>query len=1030
LHDHGVCHKEAGRGGETLRTKGPLALPYKLTVSLLALLAATPALAQQAPAPAAPEPAPAQAAEQPLTEAEVDEIVVIADRVRGQVDTASAPVVELDQQQVQAYGAASIADLVAQLAPQVGAGRGRGGRPVFLVNGQRISNFREIGRYPPEAVKKVEVLPEEVALKFGFQPDQRVINFVLQDNFASREAELQYGFPTRGGYDSGEAELGLLRIDGPQRLNASVEYTRTTPLTERERGIAQTPDQIPTAAGDPDPAAFRTLVARSEQVEANVTSTTGLGESGAAGQFTLNSQWIHNETMALSGLDLVAIGSEIRVIDTDPIARRTNTDTLSLGGGYSTRIGDYQFQATFDGGLTDARSLIDRRRTAPGPVTIDRADSKVWTAGAKATLIGSPFALPAGELGVTLNAAFDWDRIESFDTRGNLGQSSLTRGNLSAGANIAIPLASRRDDVLAALGDVTVNLAGGFERLSDFGTLGNSTASLVWKPSDPLTLQASYVVREAAPGLSQLGGPTIVSFNVPVYDFRLGQTLLVTQTSGGNPFLQAETQRDLKLSASYDLPLLERANVLVEYYRNRSEDVTSAFPLLTPAIEAAFPGRVTREAATGRLTAIDGRPVTFAETRSERLRYGFNLFGKLGKPLPPGQRAGGFGGMMARAGQAAPASAAAAPGTPPGAAAAQAGGGPGGPAARMSMDPQRFAMLREQFCATPAGSVPDLSALPQPLQDRLKGEDGKVDPARVALMRERFCSADAGRRFDPARFQAMRQALCADPAKEPDPAAIPEEIRTRLQGPDGSIAPARLREFRDRICALPTGTREPGGRRGGSGDGPQGEGGAGQVVIIAGPPPGGASGPGGGAGAGGGGRGFGGGFGPGGGGDGQGRWNLGLYHTINLSNQVLVAPGGPLLDLLDGDATGSGGGVSRHLVELEGGGFYRGFGLRLSGAYRSATTVRGSGLPGSSDLAFGDLATFNLRAFVALDQQRWLVGESPGLLKNTRLSLRVDNLFDARQRVTDESGAVPLRYQPFLIDPIGRFVEIELRKLF
>jgi iron complex outermembrane recepter protein len=276
----------------------------------------------------------------------------------------------------------------------------------------------------------------------------------------------------------------------------------------------------------------------------------------------------------------------------------------------------------------------------------------------------------------------------------------------------------------------------------------------------------------------------------------------------------------------------------------------------------------------------------------------------------------------------------------------------------------------------------------------------------------------------------MRQALCADPAKEPDPAAIPEEIRTRLQGPDGSIAPARLREFRDRICALPTGTREPGGRRGGSGDGPQGEGGAGQVVIIAGPPPGGASGPGGGAGAGGGGRGFGGGFGPGGGGDGQGRWNLGLYHTINLSNQVLVAPGGPLLDLLDGDATGSGGGVSRHLVELEGGGFYRGFGLRLSGAYRSATTVRGSGLPGSSDLAFGDLATFNLRAFVALDQQRWLVGESPGLLKNTRLSLRVDNLFDARQRVTDESGAVPLRYQPFLIDPIGRFVEIELRKLF
>jgi hypothetical protein len=28
------------------------------------------------------------------------------------------------------------------------------------------------------------------------------------------------------------------------------------------------------------------------------------------------------------------------------------------------------------------------------------------------------------------------------------------------------------------------------------------------------------------------------------------------------------------------------------------------------------------------------------------------------------------------------------------------------------------------------------------------------------------------------------------------------------------------------------------------------------------------------------------------------------------------------------------------------------------------------------------------------------------------------------------TGAVPLRYQPFLIDPTGRFFEIELRKLF
>ena len=282
-------------------------------------------------------------------------------------------------------------------------------------------------------------------------------------------------------------------------------------------------------------------------------------------------------------------------------------------------------------------------------------------------------------------------------------------------------------------------------------------------------------------------------------------------------------------------------------------------------------------------------------------------------------------------------------------------------------------------------------------------------------MRTRLCSADAAKRFDPARFAAMRQALCADLTSDPDPAAIPEEVRNRLKGPDGTIAPDRLREFRTRICALPTG-QDRGQARGQSGgearagrDG--GEGGSGGGTPR-------------------GGRGGGGGRGGPGGGDGQGRWNASFYHTVNLVNSVLIAPGGPFLDLLNGDATGSGGGVSRHEFEFEGGAFYRGIGARLSGTYNSATTVRGTGLPGSNDLHFGDLATFNLRLFVALDQQKWLTGEDPGFLKNARLSLRVNNIFDAHQRVTDGNGVVPLRYQPFLIDPVGRFVEVEFRKLF
>ena len=51
-------------------------------------------------------------------------------------------------------------------------------------------------------------------------------------------------------------------------------------------------------------------------------------------------------------------------------------------------------------------------------------------------------------------------------------------------------------------------------------------------------------------------------------------------------------------------------------------------------------------------------------------------------------------------------------------------------------------------------------------------------------------------------------------------------------------------------------------------------------------------------------------------------------------------------------------------------------------------------------------------------------------LKDTRLSVGVLNVFNERQQVRDAVGSTPLRYQPGYRDPIGRTVEIELRRSF
>ena len=121
--------------------------------------------------------------------------------------------------------------------------------------------------------------------------------------------------------------------------------------------------------------------------------------------------------------------------------------------------------------------------------------------------------------------------------------------------------------------------------------------------------------------------------------------------------------------------------------------------------------------------------------------------------------------------------------------------------------------------------------------------------------------------------------------------------------------------------------------------------------------------------------------------------------------------------------------MARHGIELEGGTFYRGFGLRLSGNYTGGSRIDGSPLTGSSQLDFAPIARFDARLFADLNQRKGLIKAVP-FLANSRVSLRVDNLFDAQQRVTDDRGLVPLRYQPGFQDPKGRFFEIEFRKQF
>lgn len=946
-----------------------------------------------------PEEEPQQV--DPATLRGTGEIVVSGRRTRGQLIVDQAPLLTLDEQAIAGEGVTSIADLVAQISAQTGSARGRGGggQPIILVNGIRIASFREFQAYPPEALAKVEVFPEEVALRFGFPPDRRVINLVLKDNYSNRQAEFEIGTPSRGGLLSTEQEIGYLKIADGGRINLNLEVEDSTMLTESERSIIQTPGSVSDIIGDPDQARFRSLVADSLAITANASWAKAFTNSGTS--LSANINYARNQRRDQDGLNLVRLtdpagNSALRTFgEASPLERRTSVDTVSAAASLTKPINSFRLTSTIDSSLSESETEIDQRIDTSGlvadaaagrlpinamlPRTLDPrfnlARSRTISAESRHTLDGPIASLPAGEVLATFAAALDWRQIDSSDSL-SAQDVLLTRRRAASSTNLVVPITSTRSGFGDAIGTLTFNAQAGLEDLSDFGLLGDWNAGLTWAPTGGLDLSATYIYREVAPGLPQLGNPIINNFNVPVFDFVRGENVLATVITGGNPDLLAETQRDWKFAANWELPFIKDTRFTVEYIRNRSDNVVSTFPQITQAIEAAFPGRVLRD-ASGRLVQVDQRAISFAETRSDRLQFTLSTRGTFGGPRQTGGEAeggggrsgGGRGGMFAALAGAA----GAAGGPPPGAGGPPTGGGAaGGPPPGAGGPPS--AAQREQFLA---------------FRERLCKEDGLefVNGLIDAIERgEDLSGRFPG--FDPARF---------------------EQLLSRVRKPDGTVDRERLAQFRTQICAIDPAlfSGPPGGaaRTAGAGGG----------APAGGAPAGGAPRAGGGFG----------GFGPGGF---QGwRYFANLTHTIELQNEILIAPGVTPLDQLDGDATGRFG-FPRQTSRLEVGLFNsKGIGVRLSGRYTGATRIDGSGLPGATDLLFDDLVTVDLRLFANMGQ---LTGKNEGVFKDLRLTLRADNLFDQQLRVRDQFGNTPIAYQPLLIDPLGLNFRFEVRKLF
>src|SRR5438309_664921 len=177
---------------------------------------------------------------------EAREIVIVGER-RSAVKNVD-PIATLDSNDIAATGATTVPELLRAIRPLTQSAGG--GEPIFLLNGQRTSGYDEIGSLPPEAIDKVEVLPEPAALKFGYPPTRRLLNFITKRHFKQIEIRGSVGSTTDRGSTSADADFNMTRLHNDQRFTLALESRHTSSLLQSERHLVPDPDVLFVALGN------------------------------------------------------------------------------------------------------------------------------------------------------------------------------------------------------------------------------------------------------------------------------------------------------------------------------------------------------------------------------------------------------------------------------------------------------------------------------------------------------------------------------------------------------------------------------------------------------------------------------------------------------------------------------------------------------------------------------------------------------------------------------------------------------------
>jgi iron complex outermembrane receptor protein len=243
-----------------------------------------------------------------------------------------------------------------------------------------------------------------------------------------------------------------------------------------------------------------------------------------------------------------------------------------------------------------------------------------------ASLVGFPFELPGGKIGVSFGAAFSQqgfklvDSPEIFIGSVPVGNIDVKRDTYSVYGELSVPIVGSSMNV-PAIYSLELTLAGRFDHYDGVDEDAKvPKVALRYQPIKDLTLRGSFSNSFIAPNLFQTQGPQSSGFSTPlsVNGGTQGQAQVI---AGSNPALTPATAQNFSAGFVYSPSFVPGLVITADYFRTLEQNIPSFLGGATILTSADNFGTFTNLVA---LNNFPGQPGSVAITGPGQVRENIN----------------------------------------------------------------------------------------------------------------------------------------------------------------------------------------------------------------------------------------------------------------------------------------------------------------------------------------------------------------------------------------------------------------------